>query len=100
MIQHPLATPALLQAPHTLMPCSGSLPASEPYAAQVHASLIVVLTRGGSTARLVAKYRPLVSACGARSRARGQCVCVHDTLCASFYGNACLVHMLCASGSR
>ena len=25
---------------------------------QVHASLIVVLTRGGSTARLVAKYRP------------------------------------------
>lgn len=27
---------------------------------QVHASLIVVLTRGGSTARLVAKYRPLV----------------------------------------
>lgn len=28
--------------------------------AQVHASLIVVLTRGGSTARLVAKYRPLV----------------------------------------
>jgi pyruvate kinase len=26
----------------------------------VHASLIVVLTRGGSTARLVAKYRPLV----------------------------------------
>ncbi|KAJ9530190.1 hypothetical protein QJQ45_023488 [Haematococcus lacustris] len=27
---------------------------------KVHASLIVVLTRGGSTARLVAKYRPLV----------------------------------------
>lgn len=27
---------------------------------QVHASLIVVLTRGGSTGRLVAKYRPLV----------------------------------------
>ena len=27
---------------------------------QVHASLIVVLTRGGSTARLVAKYRPVV----------------------------------------
>jgi hypothetical protein len=26
----------------------------------VHASLIVVLTRGGSTGRLVAKYRPLV----------------------------------------
>ncbi len=25
---------------------------------QVHAALIVVLTRGGSTARLVAKYRP------------------------------------------
>jgi hypothetical protein len=32
-----------------------------PLAGQVHASLIVVLTRGGSTARLVAKYRPLVS---------------------------------------
>lgn len=28
--------------------------------AQVHASLIVVLTRGGSTARLVAKYRPSI----------------------------------------
>jgi Pyruvate kinase, alpha/beta domain len=27
---------------------------------QVHASLIVVLTRGGSTARLVAKYRPSI----------------------------------------
>ena len=27
---------------------------------QVHASLIVVLTRGGSTARLVAKYRPAI----------------------------------------
>lgn len=27
---------------------------------KVHASLIVVLTRGGSTGRLVAKYRPLV----------------------------------------
>lgn len=27
---------------------------------KVHASLIVVLTREGSTARLVAKYRPLV----------------------------------------
>mmetsp|Transcript_44045 Transcript_44045/g.132038 ORF Transcript_44045/g.132038 Transcript_44045/m.132038 type:complete len:455 (-) Transcript_44045:301-1665(-) len=27
---------------------------------KVHASLIVVLTRGGSTARLVAKYRPVV----------------------------------------
>ena len=26
----------------------------------MHASLIVVLTRGGSTARLVAKYRPVV----------------------------------------
>jgi pyruvate kinase len=26
----------------------------------VHASLIVVLTRGGSTARLVAKYRPSI----------------------------------------
>ncbi len=26
----------------------------------MHASLIVVLTREGSTARLVAKYRPLV----------------------------------------
>ncbi len=31
---------------------------------KVHASLIVVLTRGGSTARLVAKYRPLVSPLG------------------------------------
>ncbi len=29
-------------------------------APQVHASLIVVLTRGGSTARLVAKYRPAI----------------------------------------
>ena len=28
--------------------------------AQVHAALIVVLTRGGSTARLVAKYRPSI----------------------------------------
>ena len=27
---------------------------------QVHAALIVVLTRGGSTARLVAKYRPSI----------------------------------------
>ena len=27
---------------------------------KVHASLIVVLTRGGSTARLVAKYRPSI----------------------------------------
>ena len=27
---------------------------------QVHASLIVVLTRGGSTAKLVAKYRPSI----------------------------------------
>ena len=27
---------------------------------QVHASLIIVLTRGGSTARLVAKYRPSI----------------------------------------
>lgn len=30
------------------------------HAVQVKASLIVVLTRGGSTARLVAKYRPAV----------------------------------------
>ena len=34
--------------------------ASPPRPPQVHASLIVVLTRGGSTARLVAKYRPVV----------------------------------------
>ena len=30
------------------------------YSLQVHAALIVVLTRGGSTARLVAKYRPSI----------------------------------------
>ena len=30
------------------------------WGSQVHAALIVVLTRGGSTARLVAKYRPSI----------------------------------------
>ena len=38
-------------------PSNSSPPSIHP---QVHASLIVVLTRGGSTARLVAKYRPVV----------------------------------------
>ena len=38
---------------------SESLPGL-PSVLQVHASLIIVLTRGGSTARLVAKYRPSI----------------------------------------
>ena len=38
---------------------SGVLPGL-PFVLQVHASLIIVLTRGGSTARLVAKYRPSI----------------------------------------
>lgn len=38
-----------------LLTASGGVPRL-----QVHASLIVVLTRGGSTARLVAKYRPAI----------------------------------------
>ena len=41
-------------------PPANSPPWGCPCAPQVHASLIVVLTRGGSTARLVAKYRPSI----------------------------------------
>ena len=38
----------------------GQLLTAACFGRQVHASLIVVLTRGGSTARLVAKYRPSI----------------------------------------
>lgn len=50
----------LKQAPMPMSPLESLASSAVRTAHKVHASLIVVLTRGGSTARLVAKYRPLV----------------------------------------
>lgn len=50
----------LKQAPMPMTPLESLASSAVRTAHKVHASLIVVLTRGGSTARLVAKYRPLV----------------------------------------
>ncbi|KIZ06088.1 pyruvate kinase [Monoraphidium neglectum] len=50
----------LKQAPLPMSPLESLASSAVRTAHKVHASLIVVLTRGGSTARLVAKYRPLV----------------------------------------
>lgn len=50
----------LKQAPIPMSPLESLASSAVRTAHKVHASLIVVLTRGGSTARLVAKYRPLV----------------------------------------
>jgi len=48
----------LKQAPHPMSPLESLASSAVRTAHKVHASLIVVLTRGGNTARLVAKYRP------------------------------------------
>ncbi|KAG1669401.1 hypothetical protein FOA52_004052 [Chlamydomonas sp. UWO 241] len=50
----------LKQAPIPMSPLESLASSAVRTAHKVHASLIVVLTRGGSTARLVAKYRPVV----------------------------------------
>jgi pyruvate kinase len=50
----------LRQAPSPMSPLESLASSAVRTAHKVHASLIVVLTRGGSTARLVAKYRPIV----------------------------------------
>ncbi|KAL6758581.1 pyruvate kinase [Haematococcus lacustris] len=50
----------LKQTPTPMSPLESLASSAVRTAHKVHASLIVVLTRGGSTARLVAKYRPLV----------------------------------------
>jgi len=50
----------LKQAPLPMSPLESLASSAVRTAHKVHASLIVVLTRGGSTGRLVAKYRPLV----------------------------------------
>ncbi|EFJ41139.1 cytosolic pyruvate kinase [Volvox carteri f. nagariensis] len=50
----------LKQAPMPMSPLESLASSAVRTAHKVHASLIVVLTREGSTARLVAKYRPLV----------------------------------------
>jgi pyruvate kinase len=50
----------LKQAPMPMSPLESLASSAVRTAHKVHASLVVVLTRGGSTARLVAKYRPLV----------------------------------------
>ncbi|GFH13520.1 pyruvate kinase, partial [Haematococcus lacustris] len=49
-----------MQTPTPMSPLESLASSAVRTAHKVHASLIVVLTRGGSTARLVAKYRPLV----------------------------------------
>lgn len=48
------------RAPVPMSPLESLASSAVRTAHKVHASLIVVLTRGGSTARLVAKYRPSV----------------------------------------
>lgn len=45
--------------PQPLSPLESLASSAVRTASKVHASLIIVLTRGGSTARLVAKYRPI-----------------------------------------
>jgi pyruvate kinase len=50
----------LKQTPVPMSPLESLASSAVRTAHKVHASLIVVLTRGGSTARLVAKYRPVV----------------------------------------
>ena len=48
------------RAPSPMSPLESLASSAVRTAHKVHASLIVVLTRGGSTARLVAKYRPSI----------------------------------------
>jgi pyruvate kinase len=50
----------LKQAPSPMSPLESLASSAVRTAHKVHASLIVVLTRGGNTARLVSKYKPIV----------------------------------------
>ena len=59
-IDYNAAFRAILDAtPHPLSQLESLASSAVRTASKVHASLIIVLTRGGSTARLVAKYRPI-----------------------------------------